>query len=388
MPIFESPSYHGYDTVDYRRVDEEYGTRRDLARLVRRAHARGIRVILDLMLNHTGIDHPWFVESASGPASARRDWYVWRADDPGWRQPWGDGPTWHRKNGSWYYGIFWSGMPDLNFRNPQVRAAAKRLAARWLERGIDGFRLDAARHMIADGPGDGQNDTPETHAFWREFAGAVRARAPEALLVGENWTDTATIATYYGSTEVVRGGDELPMNFNFPLSEAILRDVRSGRAEAVPRTLERMAEHYPAGVLDGTFLTNHDNRRLASQLDNDRGRLRLAAAILLTLPGTPFLYYGEEVGLRNGPGSGDEDKRTPMPWNGEDGGGFTSGQPWHAFAPARKQAAITVRAAHWAASPPQARIITTRTPMPTRCSTATGGWSACAAARAPCAAAP
>ncbi len=337
MPIFESPSYHGYDTVDYRQVDREYGTRQELARFLRRAHDRGIRVIVDFMINHTGAHHPWFVQSASGPTSARRDWYVWRADNPGWTQPWGGGQTWHPKNGSWYYGIFWSGMPDLNFRNPQVRREAKRLAAWWLQRGIDGFRLDAARHLIADGPGPGQNDTPETHDFWREFAAAVREQEPEALLVGENWADTATIAGYYGSTDEVRGGDELPMNFNFPLAEAILRDLRAGRADAIPRTLERMATLYPAGVLDGTFLTNHDNRRLASQLGNDAGRLRLAASILLTLPGTPFLYYGEEVGLRNGAGAGDEAKRTPMPWNAEDGGGFTSGEPWHAFAPGRER---------------------------------------------------
>jgi glycosidase len=343
MPIFESPSYHGYDTVDYRRVDREYGSRAELARLLRRAHERGIRVIVDFMINHTGIDHPWFVESASGPASPRRDWYVWRPDNPGWTQPWGSGPTWHHKKGAFYYGIFWSGMPDLNFRNPQVRAEARQIASYWLGRGLDGFRLDAARHLIADGPGAGQSDTPETHAFWREFAAAVRERDPGALLVGENWTDTATIASYYGSTETVRGGDELPMNFNFPLAEAILRDVRAGRADAVPRTLERMAALYPPGVLDGTFLTNHDNRRLASQLGNDAGLLRLAAAILLTLPGTPFLYYGEEVGLRNGPGSGDEAKRTPMPWSSDAGGGFTTGEPWHSFAPGRAQANVAIQ---------------------------------------------
>ena len=340
MPIFESPSYHGYDTVDYLRVDREYGTRQELDRFLRRAHQRGIRVIIDFMINHTGVDHPWFAQSASGPTSARRDWYVWRADNPGWTQPWGSGPTWHRRNGSWYYGIFWSGMPDLNFRNPQVRQEAKRLANWWLRRGIDGLRLDAARHLIADGPGAGQSDTPATHAFWREFAASVREKAPAALLVGENWADTATIASYYGSTERVTGGDELPMNFNFPLAEAILRDVRSGRADAIGRTLERMAALYPAGVLDGTFLTNHDNRRVASQLGNDPTKLRLAAAILLTLPGTPFLYYGEEVGLRNGPGGGDEAKRTPMPWNAEPGGGFTTGEPWHPFAPARSQANV------------------------------------------------
>ena len=340
MPVFESPSYHGYDTVDYRRVDREYGSRADLARLIREAHARGIRVILDLVLNHTGTGHRWFRESSSRPASPRRDWYVWRPQDPGWSQPWGDGPTWHSKSGSWYYGLFWSGMPDLNYRSPRVRAEAKRLASYWLRRGVDGFRLDAARYLIADGPGAGQSDTAATHEFWREFAAAVREEAPEALLVGENWADTATIASYYGSTEEVLGGDGLPMSFNFPLAEALMRDLRRGRVEAISRTLGEMAEQYPAGVLDGTFLTNHDQRRLASQLGNEPGRLRLAAALLLTLPGTPFLYYGEEVGLLNGPGSADEQKRTPMPWSAGEGGGFTSGEPWHPFAPGRRRANV------------------------------------------------
>jgi glycosidase len=136
MPVFESPSYHGYDVVDYERIDREYGTLADFEKLLVEAHRRGIRVIVDLVMNHTSAQHPWFVESAASAASPRRDWYVWRSDDPGWTQPWGGtNPTWHERNGAFYYGVFWGGMPDLNFATPAVREEMKRLAKLWLDRG-------------------------------------------------------------------------------------------------------------------------------------------------------------------------------------------------------------------------------------------------------------
>ena len=343
MPIFASPSYHGYDTTDYRAINPDYGTLEDFQAFIAAAHARGIRVVVDLVINHTGADHPWFVESASSPASPKRDWYVWRADDPGWMQPWGGGPTWHEKNGTFFYGIFWSGMPDLNFANPAVRSEVESIADYWLERGVDGFRLDAARHIVADGPGDLQNDTPETHAFWREFAAHVRSVDPKALLVGENWTTNEKIAPYYGSTVAVAGGDELPMSFDFPLGSAILESVQMHDGSPVAETLAGVARLYPAGVLDGTFITNHDMPRVATQLNGTTAALRSAAAILLTLPGTPFVYYGEEVGLvGNKP---DPDIRTPMPWNdSEAGGGFTTGTPWRPFARGRATANVAAQA--------------------------------------------
>jgi alpha-amylase len=342
MPVFESPSYHGYDVVDYDSIDGEYGSEEDFDRFLAEAHRRGMRVILDLVVNHTGRDHPWFVEAAASPASPRRDWYVWRQDDPGWTQPWGgDHRTWHPADGAFYYGIFWGGMPDLDWRHPPVREEMAAIALRWLDRGVDGFRLDATRHLVANGPGALQNDQPETHAALREFAAAVRARHPDALLVGENWTDTETIATYYGSTAEIALGDELPMSFDFPLAEAILQAVAAGDARPVADQLAAIAAAYPPGVLDATFLTNHDQTRLATRLDGDPGALRLAAALLLTLPGTPFLYYGEEVGLANGPGAADPAKRTPMPWEDDSpGGGFTTGEPWHPFAPGRDTANV------------------------------------------------
>jgi alpha-amylase len=342
MPIFASPSYHGYDVTDYERIDPEYGTGDDFQRLLAEAHRRGIRVIVDLVINHTSSQHPWFGDSASSPTATKRNWYVWRADDPGWTQPWGgDNPTWHEKNGSYYYAILWGGMPDLNFRTPAVRSEVERLAQEWLARGVDGFRLDAARHIVADGPGQLQNDTPETHAFWKEFSQSVRASHPGALLVGEAWAPTATIATYYGSTATVRGGDELPMCFDFPLAGAIVNGVREGEAAPIEAALEATAKDFPSGVLDATFLTNHDMIRLATQLDNDQGALKSAAAVLLTLPGTPFLYYGEEVGLENGARQRDDRfKRTPMPWDDTSGGGFTAGTPWFPFAPGRDGANV------------------------------------------------
>lgn len=344
MPVFESPSYHGYDVMDYERIERDYGTDEDFQRFLDEAHRRGIRVIVDFVMNHTSAQHPWFVESASSPSSPRRDWYVWRGDDPGWTQPWGGANrTWHEKNGAFYYGVFWGGMPDLNFSTPAVREEIQRLAAHWITRGVDGYRLDATRHLFANGPGDLQNDQPETHAFLKEFAAHVRRTRPEAVLVGENWTDTPRIAEYFGSTAEIRGGDELPMSFNFPLAEEIIKGVQAGNAANIGAKLDEMAELYPEGVIDAPFLTNHDMKRVASQLENDPAWLRSAAAVLLTLPGAPFLYYGEEIGLQNGPGGNDEHKRTPMPWDATAGGGFTTGKPWYGFAPGQDTANVAAQ---------------------------------------------
>jgi len=342
MPVFASPSYHGYDTVDYFAINPQYGTTADFQALIAAAHVRGIRVILDLVINHTSSRHPWFLESSSSPRAPRHDWYVWRADDPGWRQPWGGGPTWHEMNGAYFYGVFSGGMPDLNLENPSVREEVKTIASFWLERGVDGFRLDAARHLIEDGPGEQQCNTPRTHAFWKEFAAHVRAIAPEALLVGENWTSTENIAPFFGSTATVAGGDELPMSFDFPLAGAILQAVRTGDPAPIVATLADVARLYPDGVLDGTFITNHDTPRVATELGSDPARLRSAAALLLTLPGSPFLYYGEEIGLVGG--KPDPNIRTPMPWNDhEAGGGFTTGTPWRPFATGREQANVAAQ---------------------------------------------
>jgi glycosidase len=343
MPIFASPSYHGYDAIDYYRVNPQYGTEEDFDALLRECHRRGIKVVLDYMMNHSSNQHPWFVDSASGPDSAKRDWYVWRDDDPGWTQPWGGTyPTWHRSGEQYYYGIFWGGMPDFNFENPEVMAEAQKIARFWLDRGVDGFRLDAARHLVATGPGQQQNDTPETHAAWRDFSAFMRLEYPDRLMLGEIWADAAQIAPYYGDTEALAGGDEFAMTFNFPVSGGAVQSVNLSDSGPLLAALTRVRTHYPTGVLDGIFLANHDMVRLASQLGNDPDKLRQAAAVLLTLPGHPWLYYGEEVGLRNGPASSDEEKRTPMPWTDDDAG-FTAGVPWYRFAPGRETANVAAQ---------------------------------------------
>ena len=324
MPAFESSSYHGYDTTDYERIERDYGTHESFERFLDEAHRRGIRVILDFVINHTGVEHPWFIDSASSPSSQKRDWYIWSATDPGWRQPWGGSdPSWHFRNGAYYYGAFWGGMPDLNFRSAEVKREIFRLGRWWIEQGVDGYRLDATRYLVENGAGEnGQADTPETHAILREFTDHVRAANPGAILIAENTVKTGALAKYFAS---------VPMNFNFPLADAIVKSVDEGSAARIRSTLAEMAALYPAGIIDVPFITNHDQIRVATVFENDEGKLRSAAAILLTLPGTPFIYYGEELGLQNGPTNADEWKRTPMPWT--PAGGFSSATPWHAFAP-------------------------------------------------------
>lgn len=324
MPVFESPSYHGYDTVDYETIERDYGTNADFREFLAEAHRRNIRVILDFVMNHTSTEHPWFIDSASSPSSSKRDWYVWSAADPGWKQPWGgNDPSWHRRNGAYYYGAFWSGMPDVNFRSAEAKAEMMRLARHWLAQGVDGYRLDATRYLVETGPGEaGQADTAETHQVLRELSDTVKRVKPDAVLIAENTVDTAKLARYFGS---------IPMNFNFPLAGAIVEGVKNGDAEPIRATLRDMLRLYPAGVIDTPFLTNHDQTRVATVLGNDSGKLRNAASILLTLPGTPFIYYGEEIGMQNAPAPNDEAKRTPMPWTPE--GGFTSATPWHSYSP-------------------------------------------------------
>jgi glycosidase len=342
MPVFASPSYHGYDAIDYYRINPDYGTEADFDALVAECRRRGIAVVLDLMLNHTSSQHPWFVASARDPQGDKRDWYVWREENPGWTQPWGSGPSWHERNGAYYYGIFWSGMPDLNWRNPEVREEARAISRFWLDRGVAGFRLDAAKHLVATGPGEQQNDAPESHQYWREYSEFLRTEYPDRLMLGEIWSSPDAIAPYYGDAQTVPGGDEFAMTFNFTLAGGIIQTVNLGDAGPLTSALARIAAAYPDGVLDGTFLANHDMTRLATQLGGNVAKQGQAAAILLTLPGTPWLYYGEEVGLRNGTISGDEAKRTPMPW-ADDDTAFTTGVPWFRFAPGRETASVAAQ---------------------------------------------
>jgi alpha-amylase len=319
MPITQSPSYHGYDTTDYFTVEQDYGTNDDFKDLVAAAHERDIEVIVDLMLNHTSVEHPWFLDSASGADAAKRDWYVWSDDDPGTLTEWG-APAWHGRNGDFYFGLFWEGMPDLNYRTEAVTDEMYEVARFWLQdMGADGFRLDAVRHLIEDG--DQLDGTPETHEWLQAWDDHLDTLDPEALTVGEIWDDTSRVAPYVTD-------DEVDLAFDFTLAEEIIRAVNSRDPEPYAGQLGTVLAAYPPGQFAG-FLANHDQNRVMSQFGGelaDPDKAPLAASLLLTLPGVPFLYYGEEIGMVGM--KPDEMIRTPMQWDATKSAGFTSGTPW------------------------------------------------------------
>ncbi|MCL4262131.1 MAG: DUF3459 domain-containing protein [Anaerolineae bacterium] len=320
MPIMDSPSYHGYDVVDYYTVNPDYGTNEDFQRLMEEAHKRGIRVIVDMVLNHTGRDHEWFVESRT-PSSEWRDWYVWAEDDPGFIGPWGQ-QVWYRTPTGYYYAVFWDGMPDLDYTNPDVTEAMLDASRFWLEEmGADGFRLDAIKHLIEDG--SVQENSDETHEWLQGFYTFYKEVNPEALAVGEAWTSTREVLDYTG--------DEVDIAFQFDLAEDILTSAKRGTGTAVAQTMGNIVESYPPGQY-ATFLANHDQNRVMSQLIGDEGKARVSASVLLTSPGVPFIYYGEEIGMTGT--KPDEDIRRPMQWTSDDiKVGFTAGSPWRS--PAR-----------------------------------------------------
>ncbi|HEX6383690.1 MAG TPA: alpha-amylase family glycosyl hydrolase [Anaerolineae bacterium] len=317
MPIMESPSYHGYDVVDYYQIDEEYGTNEDFKRLVEEAHARGIRVIVDLVMNHTSVEHPWFEESAD-PDPELRNWYVWSNENPGYRGPWGQ-QVWHREGDDYYYAVFWEGMPDLNYNNSDVTEAMFDITSFWLsDMDADGFRLDAIKHLIEDG--EQQENTAATHEWLQDFHTFYKGVDPEAFAVGEAWTATREVVNYTG--------DEVDIAFEFDLAIAILNAARNRAARPIARAQDLVERSYPPNQY-ATFITNHDQDRVMSQLRGDEGKARLAASILLTSPGVPFVYYGEEIGTTGT--KPDEDIRRPMQWASDGiGVGFTTGTPWRA----------------------------------------------------------
>ena len=322
MPIHPSPSYHGYDVSDYRAINPDYGTMADFITFLDAAHARGLRVVLDLVVNHTSREHPWFQRALAGDPEYRA-YYVWSDERRDWRGT-GGGPAWHPAgDGSYYLGLFEAGMPDLNHRNPTVTEAMLDVAAFWLDLGVDGFRVDAIQHVIESDDGVIAN-TGENYAWVRDFNAALRSRSAGAFLVGETWTATPAIAAYHRDAG-------LDMSFNYPLWRELLAAVQARSAISLRAQLQLDESAYPTDARRGTFLANHDQIRPATSLSplrRDTARLRLAAGLLLTLPGTPFLYYGEEIGLPNGPSEDDRDKRTPMRWSADAAGGFSSATPW------------------------------------------------------------
>ncbi len=319
MPHKPSPSYHGYDVTDYYGIEPAYGTMDDFQEFLDAAHARGIRVIIDYVMNHSSSQHPWFVQSRNNQNNFR-DWYVWSQANPGTQGPWGQS-VWHFANGSFYYGIFWGGMPDLNYRHQPVRDEMMAIAEYWMDLGVDGFRLDAIKYLVEDG--NILEDTPETFEVLEELKNVVTAVDEEAILVGEVWSNTASITPYVGS-------DLLDICFEFSLAESIIDAVNNDAPGSLYGQLDIVQTAYPA-LQYATFLTNHDINRVYDQLGNDEAKMKQAAAIYLSLPGVPFIYYGEEIGMEGtGP---DPVKRRPMQWSAAANGGFTSGNPWSALGP-------------------------------------------------------
>lgn len=331
MPIYPSPSYHGYDVTDYLTVNPEYGTREDFKNLVNEAHKRGIHVILDFVINHTSDQNPWFV-SAQDPSSAYHNWYIWSDMNPGYLGPWGE-EVWHpAANGSYYYGIFTAQMPDLNYRNQAVTDEIDTIAKYWLtDMNVDGFRVDGARHLIEDGKI--QANTPETLTWFKNFRDRFKSWQPLAMSVGEVWDSSLNAAPYIqdGSFDLV---------FDFDLASAILSGINMGSGSSISSRIYAENEIFKSQGM-GTFLTNHDMDRVVSQLKNDPVKAGHAATVLLTMPGTPFIYYGEEIGMQGK--KPDEQIRTPMQWSDElVTGGFTSGSPWENLALGYKTANVAL----------------------------------------------
>lgn len=302
-PIHPSPSYHGYDVTDYRAVNPELGTLEDFRALAAEARRRGVRIILDLVVNHTSSQHPWFV------ASDKRDWYIWRDDDPGWKQPWASrSPVWHRTGNHYYYGLFWEGMPDLNLENEAVLKEVSGIVGFWLEQGASGFRLDAARHLVEDADGT-LCDTAGTHKVAKKIKRAMREVDPQSLLVAEAWTKAETVAAYAGDD------DEYDLAFNFDLAAVMSTALLAEDPGGVEPVLQRTEATFTRREFDAPFFENHDMDRLVTRLGGHREPLKAAAALLLTLPGTPFIYYGQEIGMANATGcQGDLCRRGPMDW--------------------------------------------------------------------------
>ena len=349
-PFFPSPQKDfGYDVSDYCGVDPAFGTLAGFDRLVADAHDRRLRVLIDWVPNHTSDRHPWFVDSRSSPTSPRRDWYVWRDGDPttppnNWVGAFTGGPawTWDDATGQWYLHQFLPEQPDLNWANPEVVVAMHDVVRFWLDRGVDGFRIDVVHGLGKDPdlandppeaagvPHSSLNDRAETHAILRDLRRLADSYPGERVLVGEVYLlDTAKVAAYYGE------GDELHLGFNFPPLYAPW-DAAEWRGQ-VERAL---AEFGPRDAWPTWVLSNHDNPRHRTRYGSDE-RARAAAVLLLTLRGTPFLYAGEELGQEDAvvpagrrvdPG-GRDGCRAPIPWDASPAHGWSTADPWLPWPP-------------------------------------------------------
>jgi len=306
MPVNPSPSYHGYDVTDYYDVHSDYGTMEDFRELIEECNKRDIKLIMDLVMNHSSIEISWFED--------RRDWYIWSDEKSPSIGPWGQN-IWYPRKGEYYYSVFDRIMADLNYKNDEVTAEMHNIIRFWLETGVDGFRLDALKYMVERG--DQLANTEETHLWLKDFHNFYKSVNPDALTVGEVWDATENIFPYsQGETDIC---------FEFSLADAMVGAVKTARKGNLIAAWNRALDSYNKNDY-ATFLTNHDQNRLVSQLMNSRELAKNAAFLLLTSPGTPFIYYGEEIGMRGE--KPDEDIRRPFHWFEDPRDGFTTGIPW------------------------------------------------------------
>ncbi|HEX4519106.1 MAG TPA: maltose alpha-D-glucosyltransferase [Gaiellaceae bacterium] len=355
LPMYTSPLRDGgYDIADFYTVHPDYGTVEDVHQLVDAAHQRGIRVIADLVMNHTSSDHPWFQEARSDPGSAKRHWYVWSDSDEGYPDAriifvdtevsnW----TWDSVAGQYYWHRFFSHQPDLNYDNPEVQDAMLDVLRFWLDLGLDGFRLDAVPYLF-EREGTNCENLPETHAYLKRVRSEIDSRYADKVLLAEVNQWPGDVVDYFGD------GDECHMAFQFPVMPRLFIGIRREDAQPIVDILEQTPA-IPDGTQWGLFLRNHDEltlemvtdderdymyaeyakdprmklnlgirRRLAPLLDNGRDESELLTAILFSLPGSPVLYYGDEIGMGDNVYLGDRDGvRTPMQWTGDRNGGFS-----------------------------------------------------------------
>ncbi len=316
MPINESSSYHGYDVKDYYNVNPDYGTEADFENLIAEAHKRDIKIIMDLVLNHTGADNAWFEDALTGVDSEYRNYYRWTVKDDtldyssNAMSLYGDS-AWRKVGDAYYYAIFTNQMPDLNYNNEAVREEVKSIAEKYLAMGVDGFRLDAAIHIYGAGEFAQMKDRESANLqWWNEFSAYCESINPNAYIVGEAWEDDNIFAQY---------AVPFDSKFNFSFQEDMIYAISQEKAETIDgkslgTSLEEIRaayDEYDENFLDAVFATNHDQDRLMSQVGTTE-KSRLAANIYLSLPGNPFIYYGEEIGMI---GSGnDEYKRTGFLW--------------------------------------------------------------------------
>ncbi len=361
LPFYTSPMRDGgYDISDSFTVLPEYGDIADVFTLVEQAHRRGIRVIADLVMNHTSDAHPWFVESRSSRDNPKADWYIWSDDDQKWpeariiftdveKSNW----TWDDTRRQYYWHRFYSHQPDLNYENPEVADAMLDVVRFWLDIGLDGFRLDAVPYLFQCEGTDCEN-LPATHAYLKRVRSEVDKGYPNRVLLAEANQPPEDLVSYFGG----EAADECHMAFNFPLMPrmfmAVRRENRQPLVDVVART-----PRLPAGCQWGTFLRNHDEltlekvseeerdfmlgayaldprakrhtgicRRLAPLVENDQALSQLLNAMLLSLPGSPIIYYGDEIGMGDNIYLGDRDAvRTPMQWTPDRNGGFSRADP-------------------------------------------------------------